>query len=264
MSESNKPKATTNLSIGYHNIEGKHSFLHGCKLNNHLNFINDIEILAETWAECDNCKNNIVINYSLLKAIEPQKTKGCKKGRKSGGILLYCKSYLKPFVKILKSSPTHIWFEINKSLFYNIPKNVRICSLYSPPESSNYYTDDFWDELQTDILDLTTNNTPFLLIGDINARTGETSDFAHSDNLNINYSPTRCVIESKRKNCDKLTNNKGLKLIDICKCYDMQIANGRFIGDCWGNFTHHNKNKGESTVDLAVISDNLFPLTRRF
>ena len=139
-----------------------------------------------------------------------------------------------------------------------------MCSLYSPPESSKYYSDELWDELKTDILYLTTDNTPFLLIGDINARTGEMSEFTCSDNLNFNYSPARSVIESKRKNCDKVTNNKGLKLIDICKCYDMQIANGRFIGDHWGNFTHHNKNKGESTVDLAVISDNLFSLTDDF
>ena len=41
----------------------------------------------------------------------------------------------------------------------------------------------------------------------------------------------------------------------------MQMANGRFTGDFWGNFTHHNKNKAASTVDLAIISDNLFPLT---
>ena len=44
----------------------------------------------------------------------------------------------------------------------------------------------------------------------------------------------------------------------------MQIANGRFRGDCWGNYTHHNKNKGQSSVDMAVISDNLFPLTEDF
>ena len=44
----------------------------------------------------------------------------------------------------------------------------------------------------------------------------------------------------------------------------MQIANGRFRGDCWGNYTHHNKNKGQSTVDMAVISDNLFSLTEDF
>ena len=85
MLQSGNPKTTRNLSIGYHNIGGKHSSLHGCKINNHLKLINDIEILAETWAECDNCKNNIVKNYQLLKHIEPQKTKGCKKGRKSGG-----------------------------------------------------------------------------------------------------------------------------------------------------------------------------------
>ena len=66
-------KASTNLSIGYHNIEGKHHHLHGCKLNNHLNLINDIEILAETWGECDNCKNNIVANYSLIKITKDYK-----------------------------------------------------------------------------------------------------------------------------------------------------------------------------------------------
>ena len=37
----------------------------------------------------------------------------------------------------------------------------------------------------------------------------------------------------------------------------MKIANGRFRCDCWGNHTHHNKSKGEFTVDLAIISDRL-------
>ena len=92
--------STANISISYHNIEGNHNFLHGCKLNNHLTFFNDIEILAETWFSCDKCKNNDVENYQLLKMIDPQKSIGCKKGRKSGGILLYCKSYiLKTFYK---------------------------------------------------------------------------------------------------------------------------------------------------------------------
>ena len=38
----------------------------------------------------------------------------------------------------------------------------------------------------------------------------------------------------------------------------MQIGNGRLKGDFLGNFTHFNKNKGQSTVDLALISDTLF------
>ena len=35
--------------------------------------------------------------------------------------------------------------------------------------------------------------------------------------------------------------------------------NGRVNGDQWGNFTHSNKNCGESTIDLAIVSDALFP-----
>ena len=39
----------------------------------------------------------------------------------------------------------------------------------------------------------------------------------------------------------------------------MQIANGRMRSDFLGNFTHHNKNTGQSTVDLVLISDTLYP-----
>ena len=52
-----------------------------------------------------------------------------------------------------------------------------------------------------------------------------------------------------------------MKLFNLCKGFEMQIANGRFTGDFWGNFTNHNKNKGAPTVDLVIISDNLFPFS---
>ena len=69
---------------------------------------------------------------------------------------------------------------------------------------------------------------------------------------------------SQRNNCDTIQNKNGMKLIELYKSYEMQIANGRFPGDYCGNFTHHNKNKGASTVDLALISDNLFHFTEYF
>ena len=46
-----------NLSIGYHNIEGQHNALLGFKLGSHIKWLNDKEILAETWSECKKCKN---------------------------------------------------------------------------------------------------------------------------------------------------------------------------------------------------------------
>ena len=74
-----------NLSIGYHNVEGQHNALLGCKLISHIKLLNDIEILAETWSECKKCKDITIENYNLLKIIETLKN-GSKKGRKSGDI----------------------------------------------------------------------------------------------------------------------------------------------------------------------------------
>ena len=42
------------------------------------------------------------------------------------------------------------------------------------------------------------------------------------------------------------------------------ILNGRTNGDYWGNFTHYNKNKGASTVDLAIISGKTFENVKSF
>ena len=104
-----------NLSISYHNIEGQHSSLLGCKLHGHINLINDIEILSETWSNCKNCKNITIEDYELLKIIDPLK-KGSNKGRKSGGMHIYCKSHIKPYLKIIKTSNSYIWLEIDKKL----------------------------------------------------------------------------------------------------------------------------------------------------
>ena len=153
-------KSPTNLSIGFHNISGKHSSTHGCKLENLVKLNNDIKILAETWSKCKKCKNTIS-KYEVLNCIEASKRAGCKKGRASGGMLLYCKSNLKPSIKILKASNSYIWYEIDKSLFHNLPDNIKVCSIYSPPENSNYYTNNIWDELKADIFEFTTSTSLF-------------------------------------------------------------------------------------------------------
>ena len=122
-----------------------------------------------------------------------------------------------------------------------------------------------WEELVCDIINLTSNDqlnpTPFCILGDMNGRVGEESEFA-TNYIQANASQnllTRTVIETIRRNGDKTKCITGEKIIQLCKSYDIQIANGRFPGDFLGNFTHHNKNTGQSTVDLALISDALYP-----
>ena len=251
-----------NLSIGYRNIEGLHNATFGCK-HDYIGFYNDIEILAETWTNCNNCKNANIPNYNIIKKIPPKKKPGLK-GRASGGLNIFCKTYLTPFIKVSKQNDSHIWLKINKGLFQDIDNDVLLCTIYSPPKNSKYFAEDIWEILKSEFLTLTTSNTPCILIGDVNARTGGLLDYHEPDNNDNLLLPPRNIQIPHRASCDKLNNPKGKHIIDICNSFDMQIANGRFRGDCWGNFTHHNKNSGQSTVDIAIVSDNLIPHIQDF
>ena len=125
-----------------------------------------------------------------------------------------------------------------------------------------YYSEEIWGEIEYDLINLTSNDPlnpiPFCIIGDMNGRVGVESEFTHMDTNDTIIIPTRLVLESPRRNCDSVKCIVEEQIINICKSYDMQIANGRLCEDFLGNFTH-NKNTGQSTVDLVLISDDHFP-----
>ena len=90
---------SVNLSIGHQNKEGLHHTTLGCKLGNCLTLHNDVEILSETWSECENCKSiSETENHILLDSIAP--IKAGKRGRKSGGIKIYVKKHLESYLKV--------------------------------------------------------------------------------------------------------------------------------------------------------------------
>jgi hypothetical protein len=65
-------KTPIDLSFGYQNIEGTHSPQFGCKLPYiHSKFVNDVEILSETWGTCTHEKN--ITGYKIIKNVPPIK-----------------------------------------------------------------------------------------------------------------------------------------------------------------------------------------------
>ena len=56
----------------------------------------------------------------------------------------------------------------------------------------------------------------------------------------------------------------GKKLIDLCKTHDLQILNGRTLGDLNGSFTFFDRQQGASTIDYGIVSDSLQPLIKSF
>ena len=121
ISENKKPsepptpyKTPIDLSFGYQNIEGVHSPTYGCKLPYiHSKLIHDIEVLSETWGSCTHEKN--IAGYRLLEYIAPHKKSDIRKGRASGGLLVYCKESL---AKYIKKIPYYIWLTI-ESLYFS-------------------------------------------------------------------------------------------------------------------------------------------------
>ena len=126
-------KTPLDLSIAYQNIEGIHNLTFGYKLAHITSkFIHDIEVLSETWGEC---KHETGYKGYKLITIPLQKIAGVKKGRSSGGLLIYYKEHLKEYIK---SCVLHyIWIELDKSLFFSYEKNVKLYVAYTPLQTQN-------------------------------------------------------------------------------------------------------------------------------
>jgi exonuclease III len=258
-------KTPLDLSIGYQNIEGLHSRNFSCKLPYlEKKFIHDIEILSETWDTCSHSKD--IDGYKTIKPVKPQKKSNIKKGRASGGMIIYCKNHLHKYIKEVLRTPHYIWLEINKNIFHSLQETIKICIAYNPPDSSKYCNKNIYEDISTILLTTCKPESPFLLIGDLNSRTGDLLDYQDEtdDRDDENSPPRRQIIPETRHNCDKKTNQMGIQLTELCKGHDLQLLNGRTIGDHRGSFTFHDTQQGASTIDVAVVSDSLQPMIKSF
>ena len=174
--------------------------------------------MQETFGECDHLN---IDGYYLLDKNESKKNIDNSKGRKSGGIIIYCKTYLKDYIHVYKKTDQFIWIEIKKEVFHNIEQNIRICAAYNPPSSSKYFNKDVIEIIGEHVIE-SGNNYPIILIGDINARVGNLADYMINDDNDL--VPNILVSEifhpkTERKNCDNQVNKEWIKLTEMCKSW---------------------------------------------
>ena len=154
-------------------------------------------------------------------------------------------------------------------LWIKISENFIVGALYIPHENSKHHCHEFFTDLALDICDIKSKyDLPIMLIGDFNSRTGtmndlllaenanevlDSSNFNHPDIINI----LKCLdLPVNRSNKDTKTNNNGKKLIEMCKCHEMCIVNGRLGSDKnIGNTTCNNV----STIDYVICTPDLLP-----
>ena len=154
-------------------------------------------------------------------------------------------------------------------LWIKISENLIVGALYIPHEGSKYYCNEFFTDLALDICDIKSKyDLPIMLIGDFNSRTGTINDILLVENTddvldssNFIYPDIINTLKNlnlpiHRSNKDTKINNNGKKLIEMCKCHELCIVNGRLGTDKnIGNTTCNDV----STIDYVICTPDLLP-----
>ena len=146
--------------------------------------------------------------------------------------------------------------------------------VYAPHEASKYHCKDFYDTITWDIAHFKgISDSPFLLLGDFNARTSNLTDFVEiHENLSdlCDWDPhtiqvfKNSSISEQRFSKDKTLNQNGKNLLEFCKISDLKILNGRVGSDAnVGNYTCHT-GMGSSLIDYGLASASIFPYIQDF
>ena len=236
------------LSIATINVCGLKSKLLSSEF---IDLINKYDIICITKTKLDKYDCINIDNYSIFVNNRDSFY------NKSGGIAFLVRSHLVSNVKVLAKT--------NSSLTLSLSQEVLgfacvLIGVYIPPEGSSYARDDSFSELEQVIIEHDVEKD-ICVIGDFNARTGTLIDYVENNDFNrLNYSEavdtlTNNGFDISRASKDSVVNNYGHKLLDICKNFELFIANGRLYNDFRiGNFTC----KGKSVVDYVLLSSRLF------
>ena len=150
-----------------YNVEGLSSKINNNEFLSHINK-HDFVTLAEIWMH-DGESLNIPGFYSFSKG----RPKHRKAKRFPAGISVLVKKSFRKGVKFFSSvSSKFVWWKLEKS-FFNLKKDIYVCSVYIPPQNSKCSKDNGencpYVEIQKDILKFKKLGD-IILIGDFNAR----------------------------------------------------------------------------------------------
>ena len=130
--------------------------------------------------------------------------------------------------------------------------------LYSPI-TSPYFNEKIFHDLNEDINNFSNSQSPLLLCGDLNSKTGNIPDFiSNAKDGNSLTDQITTQIDTYRRNFDSEVNSYGQNLLELCKGNNHRIINGRCFRDSFGKYTFFSSDNKKSTVDYSIVSDHFF------
>lgn len=191
--------------------------------------------------------------------------------RRSGGIVVGYRESLKGMIHMIDTDSRYVlWFKCQGKLL-NLDESVLFGAIYIPPEYTKYSSEEAFNELEREYLNLSNTTKCVCLLGDFNARTSSDDDFIiideeeHNDISNFvnNYTGVlnSLSLPIKRVSQDKTKNRYGNLLLNFCKGHNLFIMNGRMGNDKnVGGFTC----REASVVDYFISSPDLLKYFSNF
>ena len=197
--------------------------------------------------------------------------------RKSGGVGVYVRNEVTPFVQVLPNESEYaLWLSILKD-FTHYDENLILCTLYVPPENSRFFTEEHFSLLENEISKQCDENKYVYLVGDTNSRVGSMRDFVLSDphlnnaveiddeiqlNLHKHKILEDLYFNLERNSRDKKINTNGIEninyehlnnLIDQLNTYPQSSNTIEYITDEIRNLFHNS-----ATLTFPAIDKKSF------
>ena len=233
--------------------------LHSTKLTQTI-IQNDIFGIAETMR--DSYSNDIDSEIVSHRVIKFPGVRFHKKGRCSGGFLIFIKSELYGQSIVLKSKTQFCrWIKVK----IEEGDDLYLGFVYIPPMDSNihqYLDYELMEMIQSEI-DYFNELGKTIVLGDWNARLGNMDDNMNIDtdfDLDHEFFTSDWAEANiqERLVVDEEFNTFGRELIQLCLNTDMRIMNGRF-GNVSSNWTCYSHSGGRSVVDFGLMNISVFP-----
>ena len=154
-----------------------------------------------------------------------------------------------------------MWLKLNKMAF-KTNEDLYIGVVYVPSSDSRFNTCDETNIFNIEVANMCIENEFVFLMGDFNAMTCNKGDFIDADyflthhlsldgSLNISSKLEKTNLSNHRVSQDKIINNEGNMLLDMCKSNGMLILNGRCGDDKFiGSMTF----RIQSVIDYSIVS----------
>ena len=218
------------VSICYWNVNG--SLLNKSIDTSFVRIIErfDIVFLSETHlSTSDNLNPRILSFYTCYR-----NDRECSK-RRSGGVLVLIKSHLSSRVRVYQNVPGL------EQLFVCLDNTLIIGGVYIPPRPNSIDIDDRFSILNNTIEEIHSNGLPLLLVGDFNARIGNSA-------ISMSKGPVQHI-----RSIDKKKNKSGTTLRNIISNQMLHVLSGNILPPAFTSY----QASGSATIDLFLCSNDI-------